>query len=89
MKVKENVVKYLTEKNSTATFQELLQQSSSWANGAPVKERGLKIQLSKLKALGKVFCSSDNWIWSVSEDQVKTTDTSKPEGWNWFKTLSK
>jgi hypothetical protein len=89
MKVKEHVVKYLNEKNSTATFQELLEQSVSWSNGGPVKERGLKIQLSKLKALGKVFCTTDNWLWTVIEDQSKATETSKPEGWNWFKTLSK
>jgi hypothetical protein len=91
MKLQENVVKFLSEKNETATYQELLENAvnNSWANGQPVKERGLKIQLSKLKRDKKVFCSKDSWLWSTDETKVSAETTSKPENWNWFKTVSK
>lgn len=86
MKLQDNIVKYLVEKNSSATYQELLDnaKNNSWANGKPVKDRGMKIQLSKLKKANKVVSDDKLWNWATTESNLSNA-TPIPEGWNWFK----
>ncbi len=91
MTVQDKIVTFINSKGSSASFKELLEASKDgWANGVPVKERGLKIQLSKMEKLGKVFCDSSKFFWGVTKEMADASDASSiPENWSWFKSVTK